>query len=109
MAEQARVVVPGGGMAGLCAAVAASGAGADVVLLEEAPHVGGSLAISGDVVWEPKGLATARSYIPKGRADSQAKLCEELPSAWERLQQLGLRFGDESPCLKDESVQEACA
>jgi len=55
MAEQARVVVPGGGMAGLWAAVAASGAGADVVLLEEAPHVGGSLAISGDVVWEPFG------------------------------------------------------
>jgi succinate dehydrogenase/fumarate reductase flavoprotein subunit len=89
-------------MAGLCAAMAASGAGADVVLLEEAPHVGGSMAISGGLVWGPKDLATARSYIPKGRADLQAKLCEELPSVWEWLEQLGLPLGDESPCLKDD-------
>jgi succinate dehydrogenase/fumarate reductase flavoprotein subunit len=102
VAEQARVVVLGGGMAGLCAAMAASGAGADVVVLEEAPCVGGSMALSGGLLWGPKDLATARSYIPKGRADLQAKLCEELPSAWEWLEQLGLPLGDESPCLKDD-------
>jgi succinate dehydrogenase/fumarate reductase flavoprotein subunit len=102
VAEQARVVVLGGGMAGLCAAMAATGAGADVVLLEEAPHVGGSMAISGGLVWGPKDLATARSYIPKGRADLQRKLCEDLPAAWEWLEQLGLPLGDESLCLKDD-------
>jgi succinate dehydrogenase/fumarate reductase flavoprotein subunit len=89
-------------MAGLCAAMAATGEGAEVLLLEEAPHLGGSMAISGGLVWGPKDLATARSYIPKGRADLQRKLCDELPAAWEWLEQLGLPLGDESPCLKDD-------
>jgi 3-oxosteroid 1-dehydrogenase len=47
------VVVVGSGAAGLAAALAASGAGAEVLVLERAHAVGGTTAMSGGVVWMP--------------------------------------------------------
>ncbi len=47
------VVVVGSGAAGLAAALAASGAGAEVLLVERAPCIGGTTAMSGGVVWMP--------------------------------------------------------
>jgi len=46
-------VVVGSGAAGLAAALAASGSGADVLVVERAPAVGGTTAMSGGVVWMP--------------------------------------------------------
>lgn len=47
------VVVVGSGAAGLAAALGASSAGAEVLLLEAGPAVGGTSAMSGGVVWCP--------------------------------------------------------
>lgn len=42
-----QVVIAGGGSAGLLAAISASHAGADVVLVEKLPYLGGSLVVAG--------------------------------------------------------------
>jgi succinate dehydrogenase/fumarate reductase flavoprotein subunit len=63
------VVVLGAGMAGMCAATAATEQGARVLVVERAPTIGGSAAISGGYVW------TARDV------DS---LCKEDPGEFQR-------------------------
>ncbi len=55
------VVVVGSGAAGLAAALAASGAGADVLVVERAHAVGGTTAMSGGVVWMPAHGRNGRS------------------------------------------------
>lgn len=47
------VLVLGAGMAGMSAAAEAAGAGAKVAVLERAPMIGGSAAVSGGYVWAP--------------------------------------------------------
>jgi len=74
------VVVVGSGAAGLAAALAASGAGADVVVLERAHAVGGTTAMSGGVVWMP---ANGR-HGPAGPVeDSPEDACAYLEAAAE--------------------------
>ena len=58
------VVVLGAGMAGMCAATAASEAGAEVLVVERAPAVGGSAAISGGYVWTARDLDSLRGEDP---------------------------------------------
>jgi succinate dehydrogenase/fumarate reductase flavoprotein subunit len=55
------VVVLGAGMAGMCAATAASEQGARVLLLERAPTVGGSAALSGGYVWTAADVESLRN------------------------------------------------
>ena len=97
-----RVVVLGGGMPGLCAGLAAAEAGAEVVVLESTAQVGGSMRLSGGLVWGPRDLTTARHYIPKGDKTLQALFVTELPLAWAWLESLGLPLGPEIDCLKDD-------
>jgi len=61
MPDTTPVVVVGSGAAGLAAALAASGAGADVLVVERAHAVGGTTAMSGGVVWMPAHGRNGRS------------------------------------------------
>ena len=65
----------GSGAAGLAAALAAAGAGADVLVVERATAVGGTTAMSGGVVWMPAhGRAGVDSTIEDSPADALAYL-----------------------------------
>ncbi len=66
------VVVVGSGAAGLAAALAASGAGADVLVVERAPSIGGTTAMSGGVVWMPAHGRTGRSGADRDSADHES-------------------------------------
>jgi flavin-dependent dehydrogenase len=64
MTDRRDVIVVGAGMAGLSAALAASEAGSDVLVLESELSVGGSMAISGGLIWGPATFELARRWIP---------------------------------------------
>ena len=60
-AERVDVVVLGAGMAGMSAATAASEQGARVLLVERAPTIGGSAALSGGYVWTAADVESLRN------------------------------------------------
>src|SRR4051794_41965058 len=77
-------------MAGLSAALAASEAGADVLVLESEPDVGGSMALSGGLIWAPASYELARQWVPRGNPQLQRMLVDEIEPAWDWLAQHGL-------------------
>ena len=58
------VVVVGSGAAGMTAAMAAAHRGLRTVLIEKAPHFGGSTARSGGGVWIPNNEVLRRDGVP---------------------------------------------
>lgn len=58
---EADVVVVGGGIAGVCAAIAAAESGGEVVLVERASQLGGTSAMSSGLVYLGGGTATQRA------------------------------------------------
>ncbi|GAA1538642.1 FAD-dependent oxidoreductase [Nocardioides humi] len=70
------VVVVGSGAAGLAAALAARRGGADLTVLEAAPRIGGTTALSAGAAWLPATTHLARAGI----ADSPAAALEYLRS-----------------------------
>lgn len=88
-----RVVVAGGGMAGLCAAVAAADAGARVTLLEKSHQLGGSMRISGGLVWTYKDEETAARLVPEGDPALQQLVVGGLTDALAWLADNGVEVG----------------
>lgn len=67
---EADVVVMGSGAAGMSAALAARAHGAEVVLLEKGPLVGGTTALSAGVVWIPVNRAARDAGVQDSAADA---------------------------------------
>ncbi|MDE0603511.1 MAG: FAD-dependent oxidoreductase [bacterium] len=90
------VVVVGSGAAGLTAAVAAAQNGAEVTVVERAPVLGGTTALSGGLAWMPAN----RLMAAEGVDDSPAEAREYLQA---------LRLGDVDDELVDYFADQAPA
>ncbi|MBS0580694.1 MAG: FAD-dependent oxidoreductase [Proteobacteria bacterium] len=99
MAQQtvADVVVVGGGVAGLCAAIAAHDAGAKTVLLEASELLGGTASWSGGAIWIPMNHCMRRAGRPDSRAAALAYMqaCAQGKTAPELLD----TYLDEGPAV----------
>ena len=84
------VVVVGGGLAGLVAALRAIELGARVTLLEKGDRLGGSLVYSSGYVWSYKDLRTFRREAPGGDVTLQRLILERLESGLEWLEHRGV-------------------
>ncbi len=85
-----RVIVAGGGLAGLVAALRATQLGARVTLLEKGDRLGGSFIYSSGYVWSYKDLATFRREAPGGDPVLQKLILERLEAGIGWLEDLGL-------------------
>jgi len=88
-----RVVVCGGGLAGLSAAVTAQEAGASVLLIEKAPELGGTTKLSGGLLWTFADYEEARRKVPHGDPALQWLVLETLAESRSWLQKLGVKMG----------------
>ena len=88
------VVVIGSGAAGMTAAVAAAQAGAEVTVVERAPVLGGTTALSGGLAWMPAN----RLMAAEGVDDSPAEARKYLRA---------LRLGDVDDELVDYFAEQA--
>ena len=84
------VVVVGGGMAGLAAALVAAEDGASTLCLERLVEPGGSLALSGGYIWTVNSLDDYRRLSPEGDADIARMIIDELDDGLEWLTDHGV-------------------
>jgi tricarballylate dehydrogenase len=84
-----RLIVAGGGLAGLVAAVRAAGLGARVILLEKGESTGGSLLHSSGYLWSYNDLDTFREQAPGGDPTLQSLLLNRLGEALGWMESLG--------------------
>jgi fumarate reductase flavoprotein subunit len=85
-----RLVIAGGGLAGLTAALRAAQLGARPTLLEKGAHPGGSFVLSSGYVWSYKDMPTFRREAPGGDATLQRLILERLGSDLDWLQSAGV-------------------
>jgi succinate dehydrogenase/fumarate reductase flavoprotein subunit len=78
------IIVAGGGLAGLVAALQAIELGAQVTLLEKGDRLGGSFLYSSGYVWSYRDLRTLRREAPGGEISLQRLILERLQTdvAW---------------------------
>jgi succinate dehydrogenase/fumarate reductase flavoprotein subunit len=86
------VLVLGGGMAGLCAAVAALERGADVLVLEKASRVGGSMFLSNGIIWTFVRQEDVRAHVPDGDPALQDLLVATLGESLDWLASRGVKL-----------------
>jgi len=84
-----RVVIAGGGLAGLTAALRAAELGAQVTLLEKGDSPGGSFIYSSGYVWSYADLPTFRGEAPGGDPSLQRLVLERLGSCLTWLEGAG--------------------
>lgn len=86
------VLVLGGGMAGLCAALAAAEQGARVLVLEKGTRFGGSMYLSNGIVWSFVRMDDVRTRLRAGNAALQELVIEQLPSGFDWLLSHGVEL-----------------
>ncbi len=84
------VIVVGGGLAGLVAALRAVELGARVTLLEKGDRLGGSLVYSSGYLWSYKDLQTFRREAPGGDVTLQSLILQRLGPCLEWLEDRGV-------------------
>lgn len=87
------VLVTGGGMSGLCAALSAGEVGADVTLLEKGEVVGGSARLSGGVIFTFPSFEVQRRNVPEGDEALQRLLAGEFAESLAWLESHGIPLG----------------
>jgi succinate dehydrogenase/fumarate reductase flavoprotein subunit len=95
-AEVWDVVVVGAGAGGLTAASVAAADGCKVLLLEQAPVVGGTTAISGGMMWIPVNHKTAAAGRPDTLEAARSYLDQTVPGADRTRLETFLAHGDEA-------------
>jgi succinate dehydrogenase/fumarate reductase flavoprotein subunit len=88
----ADVLVLGGGMSGLCAALAAAENGARVLVLEKGTRFGGSMALSNGIVWSFSRSEDVRARLREGDPALQDLVVEQLPAGMEWLVSHGVQL-----------------
>ncbi len=94
------VLVSGGGMAGLCAALAAAERGAKVLLLEKGNRFGGSMYLSNGIVWTFASTGDVRRHITDGDSVLQDLLVSHLGDGLAWLQAHGVALEPERSYLQ---------
>lgn len=84
-----RIVVAGGGLAGLTATLRAAELGARVTLLEKGDEPGGSFLLSSGYVWSYWDMPTYRKEAPGGDATLQELILDRLGSGVDWLESVG--------------------
>lgn len=102
--KQLDLLVIGSGCAGLTSALVAAHGGASVAIIEKAPHLGGTTAAGGGVMWAPNNhlmgkrgytdsVEAATDYI---RASTKGKLSEEESRWYIENSSAAVRFLDDN-------------
>src|SRR3954469_3513927 len=84
------MIVVGGGLAGLVAALRAVELDARVTLLEKGDQLGGSFIYSSGYIWSYRDLRTFRREAPGGDIALQQLILERLDTSLEWLEDLGV-------------------
>ncbi len=92
MSDMNRIIVCGGGLAGLVAGITALQAGVPVTLFEKAPEPGGNAAISGGVIWALNEYERIRADIPDGDPVLQWLVYENVDAALGWLESQGAKL-----------------
>ena len=96
-----RVVVCGGGLSGLTAAVSALESGVPVTLLEKGAELGGNAILSGGMIWTYADYDRMRTAIPNGDAMIQWMIHENIDAARSWLATQGVELGPDQRCHED--------
>jgi succinate dehydrogenase/fumarate reductase flavoprotein subunit len=88
------VLIVGGGMAGLAAALSAAAAGASVHVVEKAARIGGNASLAAGMFLGSSDFAGFHAYIPDGDPSLQRAFCTNFEGALDWLVKLGLPLGD---------------
>lgn len=93
--DQVDVLVVGGGMAGLAAAMVAAKEGARVLVIEKGRCPGGSAALSVGMFWAVPDFKTLRQRVPLGDPDLGQTVVEDYPAAVEAIRRMGVSVGEQ--------------